>query len=119
MCTAHSCGLHVGVTVDVRVLLACLCAQTTCNYLTLGAIAGLQGGKEFARNDYERAKWLALHSLKSHPSREDTVVFKGFGNFDEDGRVDEDSIAEYLNEENAQLLLQQQPSQEQRVKGEE
>ena len=102
-------------------MLACLYAQTTCkiNSLILDALTGLQGDKKFARNDYERAKWLALHSLKSHPSREDTVVFKGFGNFDKDGRVDEDSIAEYLNEENAQLLQQQQPSQEQRVKGEE
>ena len=79
--------------------------------LTLDARAGLHGDKDFDKNDYERAKWLALHSLKSHPSREDTAVFKGFGNFDENGRVDEDSIAEYLNEESAQLLLQQQPSE--------
>ena len=62
-------------------------------------------------DDYATAKWLALHSLKSHPSREDTVVFKGFANFDEDG-VDDDSIEDYLNEEKGQLLLQQQPKQE-------
>ena len=61
---------------------------------------------------YVKAKWLALHSLKSHPSREDTAIFKGFGNFNEYDGVDEESIVEYLNEENAQLLLQQQPTPE-------
>ena len=41
----------------------------------------MEGRQDGVDADYEMAMRLALHSLKSHPSREHAEDFAGFGNF--------------------------------------